>query len=164
MYYAATKMYLRACSMVHGWKQSYVFLHVTLFIPSFDLLYLLNMTTSYLGIQTEHFFPITLHRPFYTVYSFPCFTDLLELLTNYSWDQGQNQLSITTEIISSGTLIKLLNYFFFQGSDKHCLSFLIPYALLKVLHLYRLYSFLFIRFPRGTELESHFSYINCKLG
>lgn len=46
--------------------------------------------------------------------SFPCFSDLLESLTNYSWDQGQNQLSITTEIISSGTLVKLLNNLFFR--------------------------------------------------
>lgn len=43
MYYVATrkKNYLRACSMMHRWNQYYVFLHVTLLIPDFDLLYLL---------------------------------------------------------------------------------------------------------------------------
>lgn len=50
------KNYLRACSMMHRWNQYYVFLHVTLLIPDFDLLYLL-ITTSYLGIYPEHFFP-----------------------------------------------------------------------------------------------------------
>lgn len=116
MYYAATKMYLRSCSMVHGWKQSYVFLHVTLLTPSFDLLYLLNMTTSYLGIYTEHFSHHSAQTFLYCLKfsGFPCFSDLLESLTNYSWDQGQNQLSITSEIISSGTLVKLLNYLFLR--------------------------------------------------
>jgi len=48
---------MRARSVVHGWKQYYVFLHATLLTPDFGLLYLLNITTSYMGIYPEHFFP-----------------------------------------------------------------------------------------------------------
>lgn len=131
------KMYLRTCSMVHGWKQSYVFLHVTLLTPSFDLLYLLNITTSYLEIYTEYFLPslctdLSILSQTFLYYlnfsSFPCFSDLLESLTNYSWDQGQNQLNITTEIMSSGTLVKLLNNPFFrvQISIAWVFSYLMP--------------------------------------
>jgi len=38
-------------------EQYCVFLHVTLLTPSFDLLCLLNITTPYLGVHPEHFFP-----------------------------------------------------------------------------------------------------------
>lgn len=112
---AKKKKYLRACSVMHGWKQYCVFLHVTLFTPNFDLRYLLNVTTSFLGIFPEHFFPslrMDLSILFKVLHAFLVFSDPLESLSNYSWDQGQNQLNITTEIISSGTLVKLLNNLF----------------------------------------------------